>query len=149
MPVGPFSNCFLWETCWKVAAAPEVKLWIYSIYVSQISLSEFNTLKSSSFSYSTWGGIGYQIYLLGTFGVTWDFDLVGWDSYIGVLTIMTLDILSHGGTWVEASSSPLLFSKIKCFISCPGFILLCWMGVSHVSTPSMLIWLAQEDIIPC
>lgn len=50
---------------------------------------------------------------------------------MGVLSVMTLGIPSQGGTWVEASSSPLLFSKFKCFISCPGFIFLCWAGVSH------------------
>lgn len=44
---------------------------------------------------------------------------------------------------VEASSSPLLFLKFKCFISCPGFILLCWAGVSHISTPSMVVLLRK------
>lgn len=44
---------------------------------------------------------------------------------------------------MEASSSPLLFLKFKCFISCPGFILLCWAGVSHISTPSMVVLLRK------
>lgn len=44
------------------------------VFFSYFSVSVFNTLRPSSFRYSTRGGAGYHVYLGGIFGATQGFD---------------------------------------------------------------------------